>query len=244
MLVRTDPRPGRLVAGAFGRGRCAASRPPGSNGTGTYAKRGHRVRVAAGVVRPPIRRQRDAVPLANDGVAPSRTQPSFWRRGGRGRFWPRDLSADEDGAVDPSRPAPPHVHVQDGKQVFLVDGPSTDGSTICRCARLANFKTGSLVAVPPCFRGAAGTPPGDCWRSLVGKLWPRSLTGDLIRPDRQTLRDSARAAQLDPRQHIAVSLGRRTSEDPARNDPKAIPDDSHGAHAWPEWPEWPESRSR
>jgi hypothetical protein len=32
-------------------------RPPGSNGTETYAKRGHRVRVAAGVVRQQRRRQ-------------------------------------------------------------------------------------------------------------------------------------------------------------------------------------------
>ena len=42
---------------------------------------------------------------------------------------------------------------------------------------------------------------------LARKLWPRSLTGDLLAPDRQALRDSARAAQLDPRQHIAVSFG-------------------------------------
>ena len=44
---------------------------------------------------------------------------------------------------------------------------------------------------------------------LARKLWPRSLAGDLLAPDRQALRDSARAAQLDARQHIAVSFGQR-----------------------------------
>jgi membrane protein len=44
---------------------------------------------------------------------------------------------------------------------------------------------------------------------LARKLWPRSLTGELLAPDRQALRDSAQAAQLDPRQHIAVSFGQR-----------------------------------
>ena len=44
---------------------------------------------------------------------------------------------------------------------------------------------------------------------LARKLWPRSLTGELLPPDRQALRDSARAAQLDARQHIAVSFGQR-----------------------------------
>ena len=57
-----------------------AKRPPDSNGTGTYAKRGHRVRVAAGVVRPQTHGQREgklpsAVPLATgdlqDGSPPS-----------------------------------------------------------------------------------------------------------------------------------------------------------------------------
>jgi len=44
---------------------------------------------------------------------------------------------------------------------------------------------------------------------LARKLWPRSLTGELLETDRQALRASARAAQLDPRQHIAVSFGQR-----------------------------------
>ena len=64
-------------------GACGSRWPPGSNGTETYAKRGHRVRVAAGVVRPQTRGQREgklpsAVPLATAWLPPRR-QPSFWR---------------------------------------------------------------------------------------------------------------------------------------------------------------------
>ena len=39
---------------------------------------------------------------------------------------------------------------------------------------------------------------------LARRLWPRSLTGDLLEADTQALRASAHAAQLDARQHIAV----------------------------------------
>ncbi len=41
---------------------------------------------------------------------------------------------------------------------------------------------------------------------LARRLWPRSLTGELLETDRRALADSARAAQLDRRQHIAVSF--------------------------------------
>jgi len=41
---------------------------------------------------------------------------------------------------------------------------------------------------------------------LARELWPRSLTGDLLAPDRQALRASAYAAQIDPRQRISVSF--------------------------------------
>lgn len=39
---------------------------------------------------------------------------------------------------------------------------------------------------------------------LARRLWPRSLTGELLEADKRALRDAARAAQLDPRQRIAV----------------------------------------
>jgi YihY family inner membrane protein len=45
---------------------------------------------------------------------------------------------------------------------------------------------------------------------LARKLWPRSLTGDLLEADRQALRASAHAAQLDSRQHIAVRFEQRS----------------------------------
>ena len=45
---------------------------------------------------------------------------------------------------------------------------------------------------------------------LARGLWPRSLTGELLEADKRALRDSARAAQLDSRQHIAVRFGQRT----------------------------------
>jgi YihY family inner membrane protein len=41
---------------------------------------------------------------------------------------------------------------------------------------------------------------------LAHKLWPRSLTGELTAADKQVLRDSAHAAQQDPRQQIAVTF--------------------------------------
>lgn len=41
---------------------------------------------------------------------------------------------------------------------------------------------------------------------LARTLWPRSLTGDLLQADKQALRDSAHAAQLDPRQRIAIKF--------------------------------------
>jgi membrane protein len=44
---------------------------------------------------------------------------------------------------------------------------------------------------------------------LARRLWPRSLTGELPEADRQALRDSAHAAQLDPRRHIAVRFDQR-----------------------------------
>ena len=44
---------------------------------------------------------------------------------------------------------------------------------------------------------------------LARRLWPRSLTGELLDADKQALRDSAHAAQLDRRQQIAVSFGQR-----------------------------------
>jgi membrane protein len=44
---------------------------------------------------------------------------------------------------------------------------------------------------------------------LARRLWPRSLSGELLEADRQALRDSARAAQLDPRQQIAVGFDKR-----------------------------------
>jgi membrane protein len=39
---------------------------------------------------------------------------------------------------------------------------------------------------------------------LARRLWPRSLTGELLAADKHALEASARAAQLDPRQHITV----------------------------------------
>jgi YihY family inner membrane protein len=39
---------------------------------------------------------------------------------------------------------------------------------------------------------------------LARRLWPRSLTGELLDADKRALQDSAHAAQVDPRQQIAV----------------------------------------
>ena len=50
---------------------------------------------------------------------------------------------------------------------------------------------------------------------LDRRLWPRSLTGQLRSADRRALRDSARAAQLDPREHIAVTFSHRDEDPPS-----------------------------
>ena len=44
---------------------------------------------------------------------------------------------------------------------------------------------------------------------LARRLWPRSLTGELLEADKQALRASAHAAQLDPRQQITVTFEQR-----------------------------------
>jgi hypothetical protein len=44
---------------------------------------------------------------------------------------------------------------------------------------------------------------------LACRLWPRSLTGELLEADKQALRDSAQAAQVDPKQQIAVRFDQR-----------------------------------
>jgi membrane protein len=41
---------------------------------------------------------------------------------------------------------------------------------------------------------------------LAQRLWPRSLTGELLEADKQALQASAHAAQLDRRQQIQVSF--------------------------------------
>ena len=43
---------------------------------------------------------------------------------------------------------------------------------------------------------------------LARKLWPRSLAGDLLPADERTMRDSAKAAQRDRREHITVTFER------------------------------------
>ena len=52
---------------------------------------------------------------------------------------------------------------------------------------------------------------------LARRLWPRSLTGELLDADKQALRDSAHAAQFDPRQHISVRFGHRAAVPNGRN---------------------------
>jgi len=47
---------------------------------------------------------------------------------------------------------------------------------------------------------------------LARRLWPRSLTGELLQADKQSLRDAAQAAQLDDREQIAVRFA-----EPARH---------------------------
>ena len=48
---------------------------------------------------------------------------------------------------------------------------------------------------------------------LARRLWPRSLTGELLETDERALRDAALAAQLDRRQRIAVSFDAPAAED-------------------------------
>jgi membrane protein len=60
---------------------------------------------------------------------------------------------------------------------------------------------------------------------LARGLWPRSLTGELLEADKRALRDSAHAAQLDPRQHIAVRFGQRAGLPNGRNAPDERADD-------------------
>ena len=52
---------------------------------------------------------------------------------------------------------------------------------------------------------------------LARKLWPRSLTGDLLEADKRVLNDLARSAQLDRRQQITVRFGKRPD---GRGDPE------------------------
>jgi len=51
---------------------------------------------------------------------------------------------------------------------------------------------------------------------LARRLWPRSLTGKLLEADKQVLRNSARAAQRDSRQHIEVRFGQDDTTPNAR----------------------------
>ena len=44
---------------------------------------------------------------------------------------------------------------------------------------------------------------------LARRLWPRSLTGELLEADKHALRASAHASQLDPRQQITVTFEQR-----------------------------------
>jgi membrane protein len=60
---------------------------------------------------------------------------------------------------------------------------------------------------------------------LARRLWPRSLTGELLEADKQALRASARAAQLDPRQHIAVRFEPRDRPANARTAQGERPDE-------------------
>jgi membrane protein len=61
---------------------------------------------------------------------------------------------------------------------------------------------------------------------LARRLWPRSLTGDLLDADRQALGDSARAAQIDRRQHIAVTFEQPTQPSRKRESGAERPDDN------------------
>ena len=49
---------------------------------------------------------------------------------------------------------------------------------------------------------------------LARKLWPRSLTGELLTADKHALRASAHAAQLDTRQHITVTFRKHPGPQP------------------------------
>jgi membrane protein len=52
---------------------------------------------------------------------------------------------------------------------------------------------------------------------LARRLWPRSLTGELLDTDKQALRDLVQTAQLDPRQDIAVRF-RHSGRPPNRRE--------------------------
>jgi membrane protein len=60
---------------------------------------------------------------------------------------------------------------------------------------------------------------------LARRLWPRSLIGELLEPDKDALRDAAHAAQRDPRQHITVKFERGTCPPDTRNAPNDQADD-------------------
>ena len=62
---------------------------------------------------------------------------------------------------------------------------------------------------------------------LSRRLWPRSLTGELLTADKHALRASAHAAQLDSRQHITV----RFRKPPGAQTGGASSDDETGEDA-------------
>ena len=63
---------------------------------------------------------------------------------------------------------------------------------------------------------------------LARRLWPRSLTGELLEADKRALRDSAHAAQLDRRQQIAVRFGQRAGPPNGREARGERADDDDG----------------
>jgi hypothetical protein len=60
---------------------------------------------------------------------------------------------------------------------------------------------------------------------LARRLWPRSLTGELLDADRLALRASAQAAQVDPRQQIAVRFDQHVGlpNGHARGEERSVP---------------------
>jgi len=61
---------------------------------------------------------------------------------------------------------------------------------------------------------------------LVRRLWPRSLTGELLDTDKQVLRDSACRVQADLRQHITVTFAEHDGGPDERRSGDARSDDS------------------